>query len=97
MVFLDRPSRGVAIRLLRGTLARRIHRTQLWHGNREPPLHTVFTDPEHLLRLVRRGHRRARRRLAEVLARPDAPPAARLWSAREVRAWLDLATQRPDR
>ncbi len=89
VVFLDLPFRVVGSRLLRRTLARRIRRTVLWNGNREPSLRTVFTDPEHVLRLGWAGHLKARRRIADVLARADAPPAVRLRSARAVRRWLE--------
>ena len=37
-------------RLSRRTVSRVRHRTELWAGNTEPPLRTIFTDPEHILR-----------------------------------------------
>jgi adenylate kinase family enzyme len=51
LVWLDLPYVRVTLpRVVRRTLSRRIHRTELWNGNREPPLRTMLTDPEHIIR-----------------------------------------------
>lgn len=50
LVWLDVPTRVGLTRVVRRTVARRLRDEELWHGNKEAPLHTVFTDPEHILR-----------------------------------------------
>lgn len=50
VVWLDLPRRRVFGQLLRRTVRRRVRRIELWNGNVEPPLWTVVTDPEHVLR-----------------------------------------------
>jgi hypothetical protein len=54
----------------------------------EPPLWTVLTDPEHVLRFAWRNFGRNRVRMLELLTAPQAPPVVRLRSRREVRHWL---------
>jgi adenylate kinase family enzyme len=50
VVWLDPPFPLVLSRVVRRTLRRRLRREELWNGNIEPPLHTFFTDPEHIVR-----------------------------------------------
>jgi len=51
LVWLDLAFVRVTLpRVVRRTLRRRIHRTELWNGNREPRLRTIFRDPEHIIR-----------------------------------------------
>lgn len=83
-------SRAVVIRrVVRRTLSRRWRRTELWNGNREPALRTVFTDPEHVVRWSWSTFARNRRAIREVAAAP--PPGVRvvvLPSPRRTRMWL---------
>lgn len=51
LVWLDPPFLTVTFpRVVRRTVRRRLRREVLWNGNTEPPLHTVFTDPDHIVR-----------------------------------------------
>ena len=50
LVWLDLPFRITLARVVRRTLRRRLRRETLWNGNQEPPLHTFFTDREHIVR-----------------------------------------------
>ncbi|MEN3263973.1 MAG: hypothetical protein V7646_867 [Pseudonocardia sp.] len=50
IVWLDFPRWRMCDQLVRRTVRRRLHRVELWNGNIEPPLWTVFTDREHILR-----------------------------------------------
>ena len=60
--------------VVRRTLRRRLRREQLWNGNVEPPLHTIFTDPEHIVRWAWATYDRNRSRVQEMArARPGLP------------------------
>jgi adenylate kinase family enzyme len=50
LVWIDLPDHVALWRLIRRTLRRRLRRIELWNGNVEPPLWTVFTDPGHIVR-----------------------------------------------
>lgn len=50
LVWVDLPTPVALWRLLRRTVHRRLHRTELWNGNVEQSLWTVFTDDDHILR-----------------------------------------------
>ena len=50
LVWLDLSRTRVFAQLLSRTVVRRLRRVELWNGNHEPPLHTIFTDPEHVVR-----------------------------------------------
>jgi hypothetical protein len=88
VVWLDLPRRRVFAQLLWRTLHRRARRVELWNGNVEPPLWTVCTDPEHVLRWALTAYGRERRRMLGLLAARESPPGVRLRSRREVRRWL---------
>ncbi|MGW0026059.1 hypothetical protein [Rhodococcus sp. NPDC003383] len=60
----------------------------LWNGNIEPPLHTVFTDPAHIVRWAWSTHPLTAQRVAEVVARRPEFPVIRLTGRREVDAWV---------
>ncbi|MFE2751448.1 AAA family ATPase [Actinosynnema sp. NPDC059335] len=89
LVWLDHPRHVVMRRVTVRTVRRRIRREELWNGNVEPPLRTVFTDPEHLLRWAWRSHARTGERVREVLggAHADRLAVVRLRGQREVDQW----------
>jgi adenylate kinase family enzyme len=95
VVWLDLPRWRVFTQLLRRTVRRRLRRVELWNGNVEPPLWTVVTDPEHVLRWAWTSYARDRRRMRDLLARGGGPPVVRLGSRREVRRWLAAITDAP--
>jgi hypothetical protein len=74
--------------LLRRTVHRHVHRTELWAGNREAPLWTVFTEPNHILRWTWRTRHDVARRVSRFPR--DAPHVVvvRLRSHREADRWL---------
>lgn len=88
LVWLDLPRWRVFSQLIGRTLVRRLRRVELWNGNIEPPLWTMFTDPEHILRWAWSAYPRSRQRVRAVLAEPSGPVVVRLRSRREVRGWL---------
>jgi adenylate kinase family enzyme len=89
LVWLDHPRHVVMRRVAVRTAVRRIRRQELWNGNVEPPLRTVFTDPEHLLRWAWRSHRRTGERVRRVLAGEHGGRLAvvRLRGQRQVDQW----------
>ncbi len=88
MVWLDLPFHVTLRRVLRRTLRRRLRREELWNGNVEPPLHTFFTDREHIIRWAIA----TRNKYAELVpSAADARPGlvvVRLRTARDVDRWL---------
>ncbi|MGN7969458.1 AAA family ATPase [Microbacterium sp. 22296] len=86
LVWLDLPFWRVTLpRVVSRTLRRRLRAEQLWNGNLEPPLHTFFTDPEHIVRWSVSTRNTYRERIRVL--RPDLP-VVRLRSPREVERWL---------
>jgi adenylate kinase family enzyme len=70
------------------TVRRRLLRQRLWNGNVEPPLRTVFTDPEHIVRWAWTTHASSTDRVLGVLAeRPDLV-VVRLTGRRAVERWV---------
>lgn len=88
MIWVDIPFRVTLTRVVRRTLRRRLRREELWNGNREGPLHTFFTDPEHIVRWSFSTRNLYDERIPAVAAeRPDLP-IVRLRSSSEVDRWL---------
>lgn len=87
MVWLDLPRSTVMWQVSRRTLRRRARREVLWNGNLEPPLRTVLTDPDHIIRWAWRTHGLYPDRISEVLRRRPDLPVVRLASSAEVRDW----------
>ena len=88
-VWLDLPRRLVMMRLVRRTLSRRWRRTALWNGECEAPLHTFFTDPEHVVRYAWRTHPTTAERARAALATHPSLLVVRLSSVAEVNRWLN--------
>ncbi|MFF2452306.1 AAA family ATPase [Isoptericola sp. NPDC058082] len=88
LVWLDPPVPVVLWQVGTRTVRRRLRRTELWHGNVEPPLRTVLRDRDHILRWAWRTRHKLRG-LDERLAR-EAPHVrvVRLRSRRAVERWV---------
>jgi len=89
LVWLDLTRPQVLAQLVPRTLRRRLHRVRLWNGNVEPPLWTIVTRRDHILRWAWRTHPKTTARVRTVLDSPDPPVVVRLRNRREVNAWLD--------
>jgi adenylate kinase family enzyme len=88
LVWLDVPRARVMRQVTVRTLRRRWRREVLWNGNVEPPLRTVLSDPEHLLRWTWTTHAHTAARVAAVLVtRPDLG-VVRLPDRRAMDRWL---------
>jgi adenylate kinase family enzyme len=88
LVWLDLSRIDVMRQIVSRTLRRRLHRVEMWNGNLEPPLWTIFTRRDHIVRWAWRTHRKTTPRVRAVLAADDAPTVVRLRNRREVHAWL---------
>ncbi|HZZ48912.1 MAG TPA: AAA family ATPase [Pseudonocardia sp.] len=88
LVRLDLTRWRVVSQLVRRTVTRRVARSEMWNGNQEPPLHTLFTDRDHILRWRWRTHAGTGERVRRLLADGTGPPVVRLRDRREVRDWL---------
>jgi len=88
LVWLDHSRAHVMRQIVRRTLHRRLHRVAMWSGNLEPPLWTIFTRRDHIVRWAWRTHRKTTTRVQTVLAADDTPVVVRLRTRREVHAWL---------
>jgi adenylate kinase family enzyme len=96
LVWLDLPRAVVMRQLVRRTVARRLRREQLWNGNVEAPLWTVFTDREHILRWAWNTHHKTAPRVQELSAHRRDLIVVRLRSRAEIARWLNgLADEEP--
>ncbi|MGD9958811.1 AAA family ATPase [Nocardioides sp.] len=72
VVWLDLRRATVMRRVVQRTVLRRLRRQVLWNGNIEPPLWTVVTDREHIVRWAWSTHHKSAPRIAAVhQQRPD--------------------------
>ena len=97
LVWLDLPFRVTLGRVSRRTLLRRVRRERLWNGNVEPPLRTVLTDPEHVVRWAVATRGRYRQLVPQVARLHPPLVVVRLGSRREVVAWLAALRTTADR
>lgn len=88
MVWLDPPFPLTLSRVVRRTVRRRLRREELWNGNQEGPLHTFFTDPEHIVRWSIGTRNLYDERIPVVAAEHPDLTIVRLRSTREVDRWL---------
>jgi adenylate kinase family enzyme len=88
LIWLDLPRFTVMRQVVRRTVVRRLRRQQLWNGNVEPPMRTVFTDPEHIVRWAWNTHARSASRVRELSNRRSDLLIVRLRSRAEIDRWL---------
>lgn len=88
LIWLDHGRWTVTHRVVRRTVGRRIRRVELWNGNYEPPLRTIFTDSEHIIRWSWRTHDTRRREALDVANRAKGPLVVHLTSQRDVDTWV---------
>jgi len=88
LVWLDLPRSLVMRQVVRRTVSRRLRREVLWNGNAEPPLRTILTDREHIVRWAWTTHRVNAERVTELARRCPELPVVRLRSRAEVARWI---------
>lgn len=89
LVWLDLPRARVMRQVVVRTIVRRRRRQELWNGNVEPPLWTILTDPEHIVRWAWTTHRQTAARVAGVLGQRPQAIVVRLRSWTEIQHWID--------
>lgn len=87
LVWLDLPRRTVMRQVIGRTVVRRLRRQVLWSSNVEPPLWTVVTDREHIVRWAWNTHARTAERVRALMVRRPELPVVRLRSRSESRRW----------
>lgn len=88
VVYLALTRSVVMRRVIARTIRRSIKREQLWNGNVEPPLRTVMTDPDHIVRWAWKTHRRDPERIDEILSHRPEVAVVVLRSPRQIDSWL---------
>jgi adenylate kinase family enzyme len=88
LVLLDLPRRIVTTRVVRRTLARRVRQTELWNGNLEPPLRTIVSDRDHIIRWAWRTHDDHLPRVIRCVEQHPLLPIVRLRTPRQIEDWL---------
>lgn len=89
LFWLDLPRRRVMRQVIRRTLLRRLGRRVLWNGNIEPPLRTILTDPEHIVRWAWNTHAEAAQRVRGLLDEQPALAVVRIRSRHEAARWAN--------
>ena len=74
--------------VVRRTVRRRLGQQVLWNGNLEPPLWTVLTDREHIIRWAWSTHHQTATRVAALLQEHPDLVVVRLTSRCDVERWL---------
>lgn len=89
LVWLDLPRSTVMRQVVARTLLRRLRRERLWNGNLEPPLWTVVTDREHIVRWAWSTHHASALRVAVLHTERPELVIVRLRSRAAVERWIE--------
>lgn len=89
LIWLDYPLVVVMKRVIWRTIRRSMRREPLWNGNVEPPLWTILTNPEHIIRWAWRTRASYPGRIRRALADYPALPILRITDPRETRRVLE--------
>ncbi len=87
LVWLHFRRTTVMRRLVRRSVVRRLRRTVLWNGNTEPPLWTLLTDRDHVIRWGWRTHSRREQQVRQAVIDHELT-LVELRNQREVDRWL---------
>jgi len=88
VLWLDPPTATVMRQVIRRTVVRRLRRQQLWNGNTEPPLWTILTDREHIVRWAWQTRAKTAARVEELRIRRPELPIVRLRGHAAADRWL---------
>lgn len=88
LVWLNFRRSTVMRQVIRRTVRRRLTRERLWNVNLEPPLWTILTDREHIVRWAWGTHERTAQHVREVLEEQPGLYVVELRNQNEVDRWL---------
>ena len=91
LVWLDLSRWRVMEQVARRTLRRRLRRQELWHGNVEPSLWTIFTDPDHIVRWAWSTHSKTAERVSALCEQRPGLDVVRLQTRSAVEDWVNGA------
>ena len=94
VLWLDYPVSLQMRQLTRRTLTRRLTRQQLWNGNYEPPLRTIFTDRDHILRWGWRTRNKLKPVMPTLEDRYPGLRTVRFGHPRETERWVQALAER---
>jgi adenylate kinase family enzyme len=89
MVWLHFSRTTVMRRIVRRTVTRRLRRVELWNGNREAPLRTFFSDPEHVVKWAWQTHAGWEAKVRAAVAENPGLQLLELRSPRETARWVE--------
>src|SRR4051812_7179457 len=93
LVWLDFSRIRVMRQVIARPVRRRLRRQVLWNGNIEPPLWTLFTDSENIVRWAWSTHAKNAPRITELGQQHPHLTIVRLRNWQEVQLWLDGAVR----
>jgi adenylate kinase family enzyme len=88
MVWLDLSRSRVLQQVIRRTVQRRLRRQELWNGNQEQPLWTVFSNREHIVRWAWSTHHATADRMHALLEQRPGLDVVRLENRSAVQRWI---------
>ncbi len=88
LVWLDLPRATVMHQVIKRTVRRRVRRQVLWNGNVEPPIRTIFTDSDHIVRWAWSTHAETAERVAALQKQHPQLNIVRLRNWSDVQEWL---------
>ncbi|MFQ4148244.1 AAA family ATPase [Arthrobacter sp. LAPM80] len=88
LIWLDFPTALTLSRLIRRTVRRRLRREELWNGNLEAPLHSIFFDPDHIIRWGWQTRNLYRSRIPALRQSHPGLRIVRLRRQRDVETWV---------
>lgn len=86
VVWLDHPRSLVMRQVIARTVRRRLRDEELWNGNKEAPLRTVFTDRDHIVRWAWQNYHVPGQKVRQLLTVRDLP-VVRLRGKRQLTEW----------
>lgn len=89
VVWLDLPVARTMVQVTGRSVRRRLRREVLWNGNIEPPLWTIVTRRDHVIRWAWTTRHKYRGLLSALAADRPELPIVRLPSHRAAAAWLE--------
>lgn len=89
LIWLDFSMPVSMTRLVRRTIRRRVRREVLWHGNAEAPLHTIFTNPDHIIRWGWQTRNKLKTLVPELDSNFPGLRVVRLTTPKDAEKWLE--------